>query len=437
MLKAGVAKLDITPPVGVRLAGFDERVFPSLAVHDPLWARAVVFDNGESRVGVVAADLLGVSADAVATVRRGAASLGIAPQALLVAATHTHSGPVLWEDDTLTEDERAYWVTLPERLTAVLKEATGVLSPARVGVASGWSAIGINRREVTPEGTVVLGRNHFGRFDPEVGVVRIDHASGEPMACLMTYACHAVCLNGDSYLTTADFPGFAVHALEERIPGVTGIFLNGACGNVNPREASVGHGYASGGSFMIAERAGSALAREAAGVWHKAAPDDGSSLAYESRTVALPTNRPRAIRRAEESLRRAERAMADPPPQWNPYLIWYDTPNPEGRRRSLQALRNQGDAPVECETQAIRIGPVALLAWPGEVFCDLGMEIKQRSPFRPTYTIGYANGWIGYVPTPEAFAQGGYEAECAAHLADDAGLALVEQSLALLDGMKT
>jgi hypothetical protein len=437
MLKAGVAKVDTTPPVGVRLAGFGERVFPSLAVHDPLWARAVVFDNGESRVGIVAVDLLGVSADAVAAVRRGAASLDIAPQALLVAATHTHSGPVFPEDDTLTADERAYWEELPERLIAVLKEATDVLSPARVGVASGWSAIGINRREVTPEGTVVLGRNHFGRFDPEVGVVRIDHASGEPMACLFTYACHAVCLSGDSYLTTADFPGFAVHAVEERIPGAMGVFLNGACGNVNPREAAVGHGYASGGSFMIAEHAGSALARETASVWHRAVPHDNSSLSYSSRAIELPTNRPRAIRRAEESLRREERATACPPRQWSPYLLWYNPPNPERARQRLQELMNQEDAPVSCEIQAVRVGPVTLLAWPGEVFCDLGMEVKQQSPFHPTYTIGYANGSIGYVPTPEAFAEGGYEADCAAHLADDAGLALVEQSLALLNGMKT
>ncbi len=436
MLRAGVAKLDITPPVGTRMAGWDERVFPSLAVHDPLWARAIVFDNGETRVGVVAADLLGVSADAVDAVRNAVASLGIAPQSLLVAATHTHSGPVFWADDRITEDERAYWAALPERLTAVLKEAVAALAPARVGAASGWSAIGINRREVALDGTVVLGRNHFGPFDPEVGVVRIDHASGEPMACLMTYACHGVCLSGDNYLTTADFPGFAVHALEERVPGATGIFLNGACGNVNPREASVGHGYASGGSFMIAERAGAALAREAVRVWQKAAPGEDSGVAYASRVVALPTNRARAIRRAEEALRGAERAASRPPGQWHPYLIWYDTPNPEGMRRWLQALKDQGDAPVECEVQAIRVGPVALLGWPGEVFCDLGMEVKQRSPFRPTHTIGYANGWIGYVPTPEAFEEGGYEADSAAHLADNAGLVLVEQSLDLLNSMK-
>jgi len=402
-----------------------------------LWARAVVFDNGEKRVGLVALDLAAISADGVAAVRAGAASIGIHPEALLVAATHTHSGPTFWDDGTFTQEERAYWSELPARLVALLREAHAALSPARVGTASGWSAIGINRREVSPEGNVMLGRNHFGRFDPEVGVVRVDDLSGEPMACLMNYACHPVCLSGDSYLTSADFPGFAVHAVEERVPGAMGIFFNGASGNVNPREAAVDQGIASGGSFMIAERAGSALAREAASAWRKAAPCEDGLLAYASRTITLPTNRPRAIRRAEEALSRAERAAARPPRQWSPYLIWYNVPDPERARRRLQTLKSQDDEPVACEIQAIRIGPVTLVAWLGEVFCDLGMELKQRSPLRPTYTIGYANGWIGYVPTPEAFEEGGYEPESAAHLADDAGLVLVEQSLTLLKDVET
>lgn len=437
MLKAGVAKLDITPPVGVRMAGFSGRVFPSLAVHDPLWARAVVFDSGEARVGAVALDLIGIATEAAATVRKGAASIGIASEGLLVAGTHTHSGPVFRDDGTFTEDERAYWAALPEKLVAVLRDAVAGLSPARVGVASGWSAVGINRREVTPEGAVVLGRNHFGRFDPEVGVVRIEHAGGDPMACLTNYACHAVCLMADNYLISADYPGFAVHAFEQRVPGAMGIFLNGACGNVNPREAAVGHGYASGGSFTIAERAGSTLAQEAVRVWQTATPADDAGLSYASRMIALPTNRPRAIRAAEEALCRAERAAGGAPPECNPYLTWYDPPNRERAQRRLAQLREQGDAPVECEIQVIRVGPVTLLGWPGEIFCDLGMEVKQQSPFRPTYIIGYANGSIGYVPTPEAFAEGGYETEVAAHLADNAGLVLVERSLELLNTVTT
>ncbi len=98
MLKAGVAKLDITPPVGVRMAGFAGRVFPSLAVHDPLRARALVLNDGGRRAALVGLDLIGISDQTVAEVRKAAgSSAGIAPEALLIAGTHTHSGPT-WRE---------------------------------------------------------------------------------------------------------------------------------------------------------------------------------------------------------------------------------------------------------------------------------------------------------------------------------------------------
>ena len=90
-------------------------------------------------------------------------------------------------------------------------------------------------------------------------------------------------------------------------------------------------------------------------------------------------------------------------------------------------------APVKCEIQALTVGPVSFVAWPGEVFCDFGQEVKERTPLRPTYTVGYANGSIGYVPIPEVFEEGGYEARAAAHLADNAGAVLLEESLDLLE----
>ena len=110
MLKVGIAKLDVTPPVGARMAGFAGRVFPSLAVHDPLWARAVIFDDGKQRIGLVQMDLIGVWETTAAKVREGAAkSAGVVPSGLMLSGTHTHSGPTFWDDGTFTEGEKAYW----------------------------------------------------------------------------------------------------------------------------------------------------------------------------------------------------------------------------------------------------------------------------------------------------------------------------------------
>ena len=433
MLKAGIAKVDITPPVGVRMAGFSGRTLPSLAVHDPLWARALVLDDGARRAGLVSLDLLYASEDLVARVREAAASgSGIPADGLLIASTHTHSGPADAGDEA-TKDERAYWSSLPDKLTQVISQAAAALQPARLGVASGWCAVGINRREKVPGGRIELGRNHFGVFDTELGVVRLEGAGGRPIGAVMNYACHPVCLMADNYLISADYPGFARYLLEERLGGGMAIFFNGACGNVNPREAAVDHGMASGSNFRTTERAGENVAQEAARVWGKAAVADDVTLAFARRTISLPANYERALRTAEAAVAEAERQAALPAPEETPYVTWRYRPSLERAKARLARVRERGSAPITCEIQAIRVGPVAFLGWPGEIFCELGMAAKQGSPFRPTYVIGYANGSVGYVPTPEAFGEGGYEVDVAAHLADNAGLVLVEESLGLLN----
>jgi hypothetical protein len=438
MLRVGVAKTDITPPVGVRMEGFEGRAFSALAVHDPLWVRALVLDDGERRAGIVALDICGVSEEMVAQVRDAASSCsGVSPDGLMIAATHTHSGPREPGDDA-SDDERAYWGSLPEKLIGVIGEAASAVEPARIGAASGWSAVGMNRRQRMWGGGVWLGRNPLGPFDTEVGLVRVDRSDGAPLAGVLNYACHAVCLSHHNYLLSADYPGYAIHFLEERMgDGATGIFLNGACGDIDPREYWEGYGFANDSGFPQAESAGRDLAARAMAVWDTTDMRDDARLAFERRQVELPTNPGRAIAASEEALARAEQATAGPDEAWSPYVTWQSRPDPEWARQRLQRLREAGAGPVTGEIQAIRAGPVTFLGWPGEIFCELGMRVKRASPLASTYIIGYANGSIGYVPTPEEFPLGGYEVDCAVHLDDNAGLVLVEQSLRLLDGLKS
>jgi hypothetical protein len=435
MLQAGTAKVEITPPAGVRMGGYAGRAMPSLAVHDPLWARALVLDDGDHRAALVSLDLLFAADDVVKQVRETAASAaGVSPEGLLIAGTHTHSA-IRGADDDCTDQEREYWEAVPDKIAEALARAAEQLHRALLAAGSGWSAVGINRREMLPGGRVELGRNHFGPFDPEVGVVRIQRLDGTPIAGLLNYTCHGICLQSDNYLLSADYPGYAVHYLEQAVgDGVMGMFFNGACGDVNPREAGVSHGLAGSGGFFLAERAGTVIAGEAARVWESLSPQDVTSVYFGVREIALPTKRQRAIKAAEDALQRAQ-AAARSQEQWSPYVSWYDPPDAERERKRLERLKAEGDAPVRCEIQAIKIGPVAFIGWPGEIFSQLGMQIKARSPIQPTYVIGYANGSIGYVPTPEAFPQGGYEVDCALHLAEEAGPVLVEESASLLQAL--
>jgi neutral ceramidase len=434
MLMAGVAKVDITPAVGVRMDGFRGRSFSALAVHDPLWARALVLDDGRQRVGVVALDLIEISEEAVATVRGEASSRwGVSPDGLMIAASHTHSGP----SDTGeggSEDERSYWAALPAKLVNVIGEAVSGLQPALIGTARGWSAVGMNRRQRMYDGGVSLGRNPLGPFDTEIGVIRVDRADGTPLAGVLNYACHALCLADHNYLLSADYPGHAVHFLEERLGnGVTGIFLNGACGDIDPREGWEGYGFATSSGFPQAERSGRDLATRALQVWDDAEMTRDVTFRAARLQVELPTDRGRAIASAEQALAREQSVGARRQEAWSPYVTVQVRPDPEGIERRLKRLRDEGDAPVMAETQVIGAGPVTLVGWPGEIFCELGKRVKHASPFPSTYVIGYANGSIGYVPTPEEFPLGGYEVDCAEHLADNAGAVLVEQTLRLLN----
>jgi hypothetical protein len=437
MLKAGVAKADLTPPVGVRLSGYAGRVFPSMAVHDPLWACALVLDDGERRAALAGLDIIGISEEMTGKVRDVVTkSAGITPDGLLIGCSHTHSGPGGFYTEP-TDQERAYWETVPAKIAEAITRAAADLVPARIGAASGWSAVGINRREMLPGGRIELGRNHFGPFDPEVGLLRVDRADGTPLAGVINYTCHGICLQFDSYMITADYPGFAKHFFEQRVKGATAVFFNGACGDVNPREAGVGHGLAGTGGFRVAERAGRHVAEQAARAWAEAETSGDISLRFARKRIDLPTNRARALKAAEEELRRAEKAAAEgPPEERTPYMTWYSPPDPESARRRVERLKEEGDAPVRCDIEAILIGSTALVGWPGEIFSELGMAVKKRSPFRPTYIVGYANGSIGYVPTPDAFPLGGYEVNTAAHLADNAGTVLVQETTALLDSLR-
>jgi Neutral/alkaline non-lysosomal ceramidase, N-terminal len=435
MLHAGVARVDVTPPVGVRMAGFSGRTMPSLAVHDPLYARCLALDDGRTRAALVALDLIYADADIVADVRRRVAGLGLTPESVLVAASHTHSGPRRAGADA-TDDENSYWAQLAGPLASVIEEAFRGLTPVRLSTASGWAAVGINRRRRVPGG-VVLGPNEFGIFDPELGLVRLDREDGSPLAAVMNYACHGVSLLSDNLLLSADYPGFAVHLLQQSLGSdAFAMFFNGACGNINPRELGVSGVNATIGSFVIAQHGGSLLAQEARRVWDSAVPVENPTIACGARTAKLPTNPERALRAAEAALEAEKQRTEEAPRTLTPYDLWDPRGGGSWAQARMQRLQERGSSPVEAEVQAVTIGSLAFTGWPGEIFCEHGMAVKRRSPFTPTYTIGYANGSIGYVPTAAAYQEGGYEPESALLLDDHAGEVLVDETVALLEGLK-
>jgi len=430
-LSAGIARADITPPVGIKSAGFAARG-PLTRLHDPLLATALVLGDGDRRAALVSCDLLGLDADTVAEVRSEAERrVGLAPGCITVACTHTHYGPDPYRD---TSDPLvvAYRGNLIHVLGGVLAEAAANLQP--VGMSLGWgrSGIGINRREKLPDGRIILGHNPTGPNDEAVGVVRVDRSDGAPLACVINFQTHPVSQGGRVDHISADYPG-AMRQVVESLTGARCLFLQGACGNINARIMEP--------TYESARTLGVQLGCEVVRVWETLGsmgsfkPQPVSGLDVGNKPVDLPRIRygsldeaQKLVQTLEQDLRkyRAE-AAADSRAQWAERRL----------QQACQAVESWTTGvpapPVTAELQAWRVGEWALVTAPGEVFNEIGARVKAASPFRHTFFVGYANGSIGYVPVPEAYAEGGYEVLHASQV-DPGAAGILEEGCAQLLG---
>lgn len=432
MIRAGLQRVNITPPIGTPLGGYAARKSVSQGIHDDLYATALVLQGEEVTLALVTADLVGLPQEVVEKVRVAVrSSTGIPPDNVLVAATHTHSGPdLLFGDQGLASE--AYVEVLADTLAGSVYAAWRILQPAEVGVGQGWiEGIGVNRR--TPAGTPV---------DPQVGVLRVDH-DGRPRGVLMNYTCHPVVLGPDNLLITADYPGYAVRVVERAFgEGLTAMFTNGATGDVNPghsAELSAIGAPIPGRTFERAEKLGTMLAGEVIKVIETIQPQEELALASRRKVIALPLKPLPPREEVEGLVREKERTLRE--------LTEKGAHQDEITRVKVEKLyaelllkqvREREEAfslkALEVELQAMRIGDCALIAFPGEMFVEIGLAIKRRSPFPHTYIVGCANGYVGYLPTKEAFAEGRYEAVTARFVAESSEI-VKEESLALLNSL--
>ena len=406
-LSAGVAKANITPYVGAFQAGFGGRDHGSEGVHDELHARAVVLHAGQTAAAVVACDLIGLSGGSVAAVReRVERATDIPGENVMVACTHTHSGPTIGILRHPELDMDLVHVTERTIAGAVIA-AWRSMDAASLGAGTGRTRIGINRRERRANGSIGLGRNPGGTIDETVGVVRIDDASGERLAVAVTHPCHPVVLGGLNYQISADYPGQMAALLERSFPGAVCPFLNGAGGNINPDVV--------GGTFEDARRLGTLLGAEALQVAETIETQADVSIAVAREIVDAPLAPPPPrdeLRQLLEARTRQldamvakgettrERADVDWQAGWaRDALAEWDKPQLEATRR--------------LEIQALRLGPCLLVGTPGETFVEIGQAVRAASPLPHTFVLGYTNGDVGYIQSARAFEEGGYEIDSA------------------------
>jgi hypothetical protein len=441
-LRAGAAALHITPAPGIGLAGYYfER--GADGTNDDLLAKAIVLDVDGTKAVLVALDLISTTRPIVEAARREIEkTVGIPGANVMISATHAHTGPVLAERGQREDAQggaaqmtQKYSSGLPALIAECVRLAAERLEPARASAAMVLEpSLSFNRRYHMRDGSVgwnpgKLNTNIVraaGPIDPEVGVIYFETPPGKspakPIATYVNFAMHPDTVGGAKF--SADYPG----ALARRLAEYKGLdmltlFANGACGNIN--HVNVNWAEPQKGP-QEAARLGTILAGDVFKAWMQLKPVASGPLRVSAEMVRLPLPelKPGAAERARETVLR------------------YGMKDNRGFMEKVEAYKILDVAaregkPHEVEVQVIALsGDVAWVSLPGEMFVELGLAIKQASPFRHTFIAELANGAIGYIPNRPAYVEGNYEpisARCAAGSGELLVESAVRQLRALFD----
>jgi neutral ceramidase len=404
-LKAGVGSADITPPVGIEMGLWTLRTGLSRGIHDRMFARALVLDDGRAPAAVVSVDTGHISREMTDRVRERVAEQTAIPKGhILLNCSHTHTSPYAGIPPSgwgrLTAGHRAYLEALPHYLAGAIIQAWRHLEDAAIGAASSaLPGITTNRRDPALP------------VDPELGVIRVDARSGRPLACLVNYACHGTTVGAHELEWTADYPGYLCRTIEGARPGCACLFLQGAEGDVHPWDWYFGNPNPRWNDrYEGSERLGRAIAGPALGLFHQIETRPSAELGVATSEVRLP---PRPIRwtaqEAEAYLARLE-ATTEPyrgeviPDGCPGCLSAQRFPGPyrlAAARREAEFARDH-PAAIEAELTVLRVNNLVLAANPGELYSGLGMQIKKQSPVDQTFVLNLTNGRIGYIPTRDA-----------------------------------
>jgi hypothetical protein len=420
VFRAGAARSNITPPLGSLVVG-GWKPMPATHIHDELWVRCLVLDDGETKLAFAICDNLGMMREVFDEAKRRAEEkTGIPARCMLMAATHTHSAASARPGNRYLPDQPLddYPEFIIQRIVDGLVCANNNLEPAEIGWAMIEDARHVNNRRwyLTPEtptpnpfgGTdkVVMnpGRSNLvkpaGPVDPQINFLSIRSLDGRPIGLLANYSLHYVggVRKGD---ISADYFGIFSGRIQELLgadrvePPFVGILTNGASGDVNNiaflKKAERKPPYEQM-RYVADEVAKKVHSAEKEMPYHAWVPLDAAAS-----ELSLKTRQPTA-----EQLARAEKVDADPDG-----VELYHRHEPTYAKRLL-ALKNVPDT-REIPLTALRIGDVGVVAIPFEVFAEIGLGIRDRSPLPTTFTISHAGGSFGYLPTESQHALGGYE----------------------------
>jgi len=409
-MKVGFAKVDITPRLGVEMAGFGPFVHRiARDLRDRLWARAMAASDGDRRWVLISAELVGVDAPIVRKVRELLAEwTSLAPAEVMCHATHTHSGPaVLSETIGWGEPDLPYLLRLPSLLAAAGREALGNLQDVPLSTATfPVNGVAYNREQDERPAYDDAMRDNWRPALPEhtdtAGRVICAAAAGRLTGFLAHYSCHPVVCCEQTHSLHGDYCGVAMHALEDEHPGAVGMFLQGAHADINTCVCHMPQAESMRALDVIAER----FARGVRTGIGQAQPLAGDSVAAVSEELT--------IRRAGVSADDLRQRVRD-----NVQALLSDAAGDAGRdarmaaigltaaRRSLARLEANGSLDEVSEAQALRLGEVLIFGLPLELFRGVGRHVQRAVGREPMLVLSNANGALGYAVTRRCYQEKG------------------------------
>lgn len=438
VFRGGAASSNITPKIGTSING-NMKDITVKQIHDETHVRCIVLDDGQTRLAILTADLCMIYREQLDEAKKRAHVItGIPIENMMMSATHTHSGGTacsVFQSDP----DKNYLKFLTERIADAVVRANNNLAPARIGWDIGNEpTLVFNRRwRMNP----VEIKNPFGGIDqlsttqvkditdPGLPVISIQTPDGHPIALLANYSLHYVGGTGSGEVS-ADYFGMFADRMKQLLqtdinnnPPFVAMLSNGTSGNIN--NVNNKGSRLSLPPYIRMQQVANIVAAEAFKAYQNIKYQDWISLSSVQKEITLGVRLPdkKEIERAKEIIANAKSPIMDS--------------REEIYARETMLLKDYPKQ-VPLVLQAFRLGDLAITAIPCEVFVEIGLEIKEKSPFKPTFTTSLANGYNGYLPTPEHHKLGGYETWRArsSYLEVDASDKVTEMIFELLNKLK-
>lgn len=395
-IKAGISKIDITPTESLIMGGYDSscRMKPSDGVFGKIYIRCLVFDDNRDRAAFIEVDVVNLPNEDFLTVRKLIeAKTGIPSENIVLGCVHNHASPSTYGENSETKWQKSLYLNI----VRAVEDAIADLEPVTIGGGIGTSNIAMNRRKKMEDiesyitfdennssqsygkfktdnpvmikemtGVYRLGSNPDGSIDNQVGVLRIDRVSGEPKAVFINYACHGTSLGGRNNKISPEWNGHMLEYVEENLPGVIGLFAQGAAGDINPKFVGGLDGY-------------------------KDDLNNTANLGYEiGKEVVNVFNGIETANPIDPKIK----------------IIHEDIECP---LKYGLVVKDFKTTTIDVPTTAIKIDEFVWVTFPGELFHAIGQSVKMSTHARYPFLVGYSNGSLGYLPTQKAYSEGGYE----------------------------